>query len=279
MEGEIQNQGFQPIDIREVVRGKNPKIAKRIPGFIYKWLSKILHIEELNELMSESGHFKGIPFVIEAQKYFNISYSVTGDENIPKNKRYIFVSNHPMGGIDGVIIMKYLNEKYGPTNTLVNDFLMAVYPLKDWFLPINKLGGQARSSINMIEKLYNSDKNIMIFPAGLCSRKINGKIADLQWQKHFIQKAVQYKLDVVPIYFEGRNSNFFYNLAKLRKFLHIKFNIEMMFLVDELFKQRNKSFTLKIGKPIPFQTFDHSKKAIEWAEEVKKITYSLKETV
>jgi len=111
--------------------------------------------------------------VIEAQKYFNITYSVTGDENVPKNKRYIFVSNHPMGGIDGVIIMKHLNEKYGPTNTLVNDFIMAVYPLKDWFLPINKLGGQARSSINMIEKLYDSDKNILIFPAGLCSRKIN----------------------------------------------------------------------------------------------------------
>lgn len=277
MEGEIHKQGFQPIDIKKVVQGKNPKVAKKIPAFAYKWLSRILHLEEINNFMMKNSHLKGIDFVNELINLVNINFEISGKDNVPYTGRYFFVSNHPLGGLDGIITLKILNENFGLTNTLVNDFLMEIYPLREWFLPINKFGGQARSSIAHIEELYKSDKNVFIYPAGLCSRKINGKIVDLQWQKHFIQKAVEYKTDIVPIFFEGRNSNFFYNLARLRKFLHIKFNIEMMFLPDEMFKQLNKRFSLKIGKPIPYQTFNHSKKAIEWADEVKKITYSLKE--
>ncbi|MBN1926096.1 MAG: 1-acyl-sn-glycerol-3-phosphate acyltransferase [Prolixibacteraceae bacterium] len=276
MEGEIHKQGFQPIDIKKVVRGKNPRLAKRMPGFVYKWLSRILHLDEINSFMMENGHLRGIEFVDATINLVNISYTISGEENIPLPGRYIFAMNHPLGGLDGVIIQKFINEKIGPTITIVNDFLMELYPLKDWFLPINKVGGQARSSVLQVEELYKSDKNVLIFPAGLCSRKVKGKIVDLQWHKHFIQKAIEYKTDIIPIYFEGRNSNFFYNLAKLRKFLRIKFNIEMMFLVDELFKNRNKKFSIVIGKPIPYQSFNRSKKAIEWADEVKKTVYSLK---
>jgi len=200
-------------------------------------------------------------------------------ENIPKSGRYIFVSNHPLGGLDGVLLLKQITENFGYTRSLTNDFLMAVTPFKDWFVPINKVGGQGREALQAIDELYTSDDQILIFPAGLCSRKINGEIVDLEWQKHFIQKAVQYKIDVVPIYFEGRNSNKFYNLAKFRKLFRIKFNIEMMYLVDELFKHKDKTFSIHFGKPLSYESFNSSKKPIDWAQKVKSDVYSLKENL
>jgi putative hemolysin len=279
MEGEDQQNSFQPINIREVVSGKNPKIAKKIPGFIYNWLTRILHLKELNEFMRIHGNFKGVEFVNEGLKFLNIKYELIGTENVPKSGKFIFAGNHPLGGLDGMILMKFMNENLGLSRSISNDFLMELSPLKEWFVPINKVGTQSRSYANLVEELYKSDDQILIFPAGLCSRKIKGEICDLQWQKHFIQKAVQYKIDIIPFYFSGRNSNFFYNLAKIRKFLKIKLNIEMMFLVDELFKHQNRTFKIYFAKPIPYNTFDHTKKPIEWAEEVKKMTYKLPNTV
>lgn len=279
MEGENQQNSFQPINIREVVSGKSPKIAKKIPDFIYNWLTRILHLNELNEFMRIHGNLKGVEFVNEGLKFLNIKYELIGTENVPKSGKFIFAGNHPLGGLDGMILMKFMNENLGLSRSISNDFLMELSPLREWFVPINKVGTQTRDYANLVEELYKSDDQILIFPAGLCSRKIKGEICDLQWQKHFIQKAVQYKIDVIPFYFSGRNSNFFYNLAKIRKFLKIKLNIEMMFLVDELFKHQNRTFKIYFGKPISYNTFDHTKKPIEWAEEVKKMTYKLPITV
>jgi putative hemolysin len=279
MEGEDQQKSFQPINIREVVGGKNPKIAKKIPGFIYNWLTRILHLKELNGFMRIHGNLKGVEFVNEGLKFLNIKYELIGTENVPKSGKFIFAGNHPLGGLDGMILMKFMNENLGLSRSISNDFLMELSPLKEWFVPINKVGTQPREYANLVEELYKSNDQILIFPAGLCSRKIKGEICDLQWQKHFIQKAVQYKIDIIPFYFSGRNSNFFYNLAKIRKLLKIKLNIEMMYLVDELFKHQNRTFKIYFGKPIPYNTFDQTKKPIEWAEEVKKMTYKLPNTV
>ncbi|HNW49941.1 MAG TPA: glycerol acyltransferase [Prolixibacteraceae bacterium] len=280
MEGENQQNNFQPIDIRNIISGKNQKLARKIPGFVYRWLSKILHLKELNEIMKNYGQLKGIEFVDETLNYLNLHHELFGIENVPKDQKFIFVGNHPLGGADGGIILKILNENFGDTRCLTNDFLLGmVPPLKDWFVPINKVGTQSRDSLILVEQLYKSNDQILIFPAGLCSRKIKGKIVDLQWQKHFIQKAVEYKKDIIPIFFEGRNSNFFYNLSKIRKFFRIKLNIEMLYLVDELFKHQNKTFKIYIGKPISYRTFDHTKKPLEWASEIKKITYQLPQQV
>jgi len=279
MVGENYQQEFQPIDIREVVKSKNEKLAKKLPAFIYRWLARILHVEEMNSFMEVNGHLKGLDFINVLIEYLNIKFNITGIENIPKDSRNIFISNHPLGGLDGILLLKFLHENVGNARTLSNDFLMNITPLSQWFVPINKVGGQARGSIETVEELYRSNDQILIFPAGLCSRKINGKIVDLQWQKHFVQKSVQYKLDVVPIYFSGRNSNQFYNIAKLRKFFKIKFNIEMMFLVDELYKHKNRTFDIHFGSPIPYTTFNHSKKPIEWAQFVKETTYKLSKQI
>jgi putative hemolysin len=275
MEGENQKQRFQPIDIREIVKGKNPKAAGKIPGFIYRWLTRILHLREINEFLAESGHLQGVDFVTEVIKFLNIKYEIKGIENVPTNGRYMFASNHPLGGLDGIILLKYLNDHFGNTRTLANDFLMNIKPLSEFFIPINKVGGQARESIKKVEELYTSGSQILMFPAGLCSRRIKGKIVDLEWQKHFISKSVQHKIDIVPVFFNGRNTNRFYILAKIRKALRIKLNIEMMFLSDEMFRHRNKTFSIYFGKPISYQTFDRSKSTSEWASELKHQTYLL----
>ncbi|MBN2806445.1 MAG: 1-acyl-sn-glycerol-3-phosphate acyltransferase [Prolixibacteraceae bacterium] len=279
MAEEEKGQAFQPINIREVVAGKNKKLARRLPGFVYRWLERILHLEEMNEFLRQFGHLKKLEFTNEVIRYLNIQFKIEGFDQLPENGRFMFVSNHPLGGLDGVLLLKLLNEKFGTTRSLTNDFLMALTPLNDWFVPINKVGGQGREALKAIEDLYESDDQIMIFPAGLCSRKINGKIVDLEWQKHFIQKAVQHKIDVVPIYFAGRNSNFFYQLANFRKLFKIKFNIEMMYLVDELYKHKNKKFMIRFGEPIPYQTFDRSRKPIEWAAYVKDKVYFMGKTI
>ena len=114
-----------------------------------------------------------------------------------------------------------------------------------------------------------------MFPAGLCSRKINGVIRDLPWKKTFISKSVETHRDVVPIHFSGQNSNFFYNLANVCKALGIKFNIAMLFLVDEMYKNVHKSFDVHIGKPIPWETFDKSRTPAQWAQYVQDIVYQL----
>jgi 1-acyl-sn-glycerol-3-phosphate acyltransferase len=279
MEVEVEPKRFQPIDIREVVKGKSPKIAGKVPGFIYNWLTSILHLKEINAFMELHGHLKGVDFVNEGIKFLNIQFEIIGTENLPDSGKYIVVGNHPLGGLDGMIILKFMNEKLGFSRSISNDFLLEITPLKDWFVPINKVGTQTRDYANLVDELYKSDDQILIFPAGLCSRKINGKIVDLTWQKHFIQKAIQHKIDIIPFFFGGRNSNRFYNLANIRKFLRIHFNIEMMFLADEMFKHRNKTFRIYFGKPIPYTTFNHTKKPIEWAEEVKKRTYELPHTL
>jgi len=272
---EEKDQAFQPINIREVVAGKNKIVARRIPGFVYKWLERILHLEEVNLFLGKFGHLKGLEFTNEVIKYLNIKFELKGFDDLPKDGRFMFVSNHPLGGLDGVLLLKLMNERFGTTRSLTNDFLMAVTPLNEWFVPINKVGGQGRESIQAIEDLYESKDQILIFPAGLCSRKIKGKIVDLEWQKHFIQKAVQYHIDVVPIFFGGNNSNQFYNIAKIRKFFKIKFNIEMMFLVDEMYKHKNKTFKIQFGTPIPYQTFNRSMRPIDWANHVKEKVYQL----
>jgi putative hemolysin len=117
---------------------------------------------------------------------------------------------------------------------------------------------------------------MLYFPAGLCSRLIKGEITDLEWKKNFIKQARKYNRDIVPIYFSGQNSKFFYRLAKIRKAIGIKFNIEMIFLPDEMFRQKNSIFDVIIGKPIPISSIDNTKNLQQWCEEIREKCYELK---
>ena len=191
-------------------------------------------------------------------------------------KLYTFVSNHPLGGADGVALGAMIGRHYDSNfRYLVNDILMTLPGLAPLCIPINKTGNQSRSFPAMVEAGFQSEHHILMFPAGLCSRKINGQIHDLPWKKTFITKSVETHRDVVPIHFGGQNSNFFYHLANICKALHVKFNVAMLFLVDEMYKNVHKTFRVAIGKPIPWQTFDKSKTPMEWAKFVEDKVYEL----
>ena len=264
------------IDIDKVLREKAPKYYKYIPGFVVSYLKRIVHQEELNVFLRDSKDKVGVDFLKACLEFLDANIVVKGEENLPTEGLYTFVSNHPLGGQDGVALGYILGSFYnGKVKYMVNDLLMNLQGLAPLCIPINKTGKQAKDFPRMVEAGFASNDQLIMFPAGLCSRRQNGVIRDLDWKKTFIVKSVQTHRDVVPIHFEGRNSNFFYNLANICKFLGIKVNIAMLYLADEMLKNRHKTFTVTIGKPISWQTFDKSKTPTEWAAYVKDIVYKL----
>ena len=270
-------EGITQIDIKQVLRQKAPSAARKIPGFMVDYLIRTVHQEELNDILRRYHDKDGVAFMQELIGYFDLNLELVNEENIPAEGRYIFASNHPLGGLDGICLSAIIGGRFdGKIRYLVNDLLLYLSNLRSIFVPINKHGAQGKKNAELIEKAYASDNQIITFPAGLCSRKQNGKIQDTEWKKSFIQKAVEYRRDIVPVFFEGRNSNFFYRLANMRKALGIKMNYEMIYLPDEMFKSKHKTYSIHFGKPIPWQTFDSSRKSAEWAEWVKEIVYNLK---
>lgn len=270
-------EGITQIDIKQVLRQKAPSVARKIPGFMVDYLIRTVHQDELNEILRRYHDKDGVAFMQELIGYFDLNLELVNEENIPAEGRYIFASNHPLGGLDGICLSAIIGGRFdGKIRYLVNDLLLYLSNLRSIFVPINKHGAQGKKNAELIEKAYASDNQIITFPAGLCSRKQNGKIQDTEWKKSFIQKAVEYRRDIVPVFFEGRNSNFFYRLANMRKALGIKMNYEMIYLPDEMFKSKHKTYSIHFRKPIPWQTFDSSRKPAEWAEWVKEIVYNLK---
>lgn len=272
---EIITNTFKPINIRQIFIEKNPSLAKIMPGFVFRIIHRILHIDFINDFMLRNGHLSGNSFVDQAVNEFNVKEHVYGYDNIPESGRFIFASNHPLGGFDSLLLMKYVHKKLGNLKFLSNDVLMGIPSLSYMFIPVNKHGNNSREVALTLEDAYKSDDQILIFPSGLASRKIKGKIVDLEWKKHFITKAVQHKRDIIPVFIGGRNSDFFYRLANFRKFIRLKWNIEMFFLPDELMKHRNSDIPVYFGKPIPYKTFDKSKTHQEWAEWVKELVYKI----
>lgn len=266
----------KPVYIEQLFKSKNPGLARMIPGFVYSFLKRVICQDQINDFIDKYGDRKGLDFADSMLEYLEVSFHIVGEENLPDpSRRYIFASNHPLGGPDGVILISFLGRKYSNLKFPVNDLLMNLKNLNNIFLPVNKHGGLAREAAADIEKAYASDCQVIMFPAGMVSRRNHGKIQDPQWQKNFITKAIQHRRDIVPIFVEGKNSDFFYRLANFRKAIRLNVNLEMMYLPKETFKKKGQTFTIKIGKPIPWETFDKSKKPIEWAEEVKQIVYHL----
>jgi len=269
------------IDLKQILRAKAPQQAKKIPGFLISLLSRIICRDGLNDFLRVNNNATGVDFMKNAVKYFEIDLKLKGEENIPPfSEKAVFVANHPLGGLDGICLSAVLGEKYNEQiKYLVNDLLYFIEPLKSIFVPINKHGSQAKGGARSINEAFHSENQIITFPAGICSRKIKGKIRDVDWKKMFIVKAVEYKRNVVPVYFEARNTAFFYTIANIRKALKIKFNLEMLLLPSEMFKSKGSSFTIYFGKPIPWQTFDSSKSPRAWSEIVKEEVYQLKNKV
>lgn len=272
---EAEKQEIQQIDIEKVIASKNEKLAKRLPKFILNYIKKILHQDDINTFLRQEGHKTGAAFIDALFSYYKYSYETVGLEEIDTNKKYIFASNHPIGGLDGISLIHATHKKFGDVKFLVNDILMNLVNIQNFFIPINKHGNLSRDVAKAMDETFQSDTQILIFPAGLASRKIKGKIVDLEWQKNFIVKAKQYKRDVIPVHIDGRISNFFYNLANFRKFFGIKANLEMFFLPHESITIKKRHITLTFGKPIPHESFDNSLTPKQWAAKVRAMVYDL----
>jgi putative hemolysin len=250
-------------------------MAKLIPGAIYRYLEKIARQKDVNDFLAQYGDRYGLDFVKAAISDFNVKVTTLGEENLPAEGRYIIASNHPLGGFDGLLIMDAISRHYNDFRFLVNDILMNITNLHPVFIPVNKHGRQDPEAAAEMDRVFRSGMQVLTFPAGLVSRKFGNTIMDLVWKKNFISKAIQYQRDIIPVYVKGENSRFFYRLYKFRKFLRIKANIEMLYLVDETWKHKNKSFTITFGKPVSYTVFDKSKSHIEWAKWVKEQCYAL----
>ncbi len=275
-EGKVINDGIQLIEVDKVLKAKAGRFSAFIPGLLVRYLKRIVHQDEMNKALLEIGDIKGLEFVKAVLiDRFGLEIEVVNPENIPVGGRYIVAANHPLGGFDGMALMHVIGQVRQDMRFLSNDILMELKALNDLFVPINKHGRNRADVVRILESYLAGDQMLMIFPAGLVSRRQGKIIRDLEWKKTFITKAVQHKRDVVPVYIEGRNSNFFYNLARWRKRLRIGFNIEMLYLPDEMFRQKNKKLRIVFGKPVPYITFTkkHSHKA--WAQIVKDFVYGL----
>jgi 1-acyl-sn-glycerol-3-phosphate acyltransferase len=270
---ETMSQTPLKIDVKQVIAAKSPSLAKKLPRFVINRIKKLVHQDEINEILALYADYEGVEFATHALAHLGITYTPHGMDKIDPSGRYIFVSNHPLGGLDGSVLIALIGKIFPDIKFVVNDFLMHVKPFESLFIPVNKVGKMSREYAQMINDTYSSESQILYFPAGLCSRKIKGKITDTQWQTNFLKKAVAHKRDIVPIFFSGRNSNFFYTLAKIRKFLGIKFNIEMLFLPHELFKQKNSSFEIWFGDPIPIGSITPDKSLREWTDIIREKAY------
>ncbi len=266
------------IDLDLILQGKMGSKAKWVPRPLVWWLKRIIHQDEVNKYLWESRHLTGTEWLEECVRYLDATLDIIGEENLPAKddgRLYTFVSNHPLGGEDGVALGAIIGRHYdGAFRYLVNDLLMNLPGLAPLCIPINKTGKQNRDFPKMVEAGFQSNNHMLMFPAGLCSRRKNGIVKDIPWKKTFISKSVEYQRDVVPIHFGGQNSSFFYRLANFSDH-YLPFNLAMLFLVDEMYKNVHKTFRISIGKPIPWQTFDKSKTPMEWAQIVKEQVYKL----
>ncbi|MFT4602219.1 MAG: putative hemolysin [Arenicella sp.] len=265
------------IDIKRLIVSKKPKLAKWIPGFIIRYLKRTLHEDDVNETLRINKGVTAIPFSDHVVKKFRMKVIFHGEENIPKEGGVILAANHPLGGMDAMAMVTEFKHHRTDFKFVVNDILMNLENLKDMFVGVNKHGTNTKDSLKVLNDLFASEQAVFVFPAGLVSRKKKGKLRDLEWKKTFVTRARKFEREVIPVFIDGELSKFFYRLANFRTKIGIKANVEMLYLVNELYKQTDKELHITFGKPIPHTTFDKSKRDIEWAQWIKDKVYELKQ--
>jgi len=244
-----------------------------MPHFVFRLIGRIVHQDEINAFLAENGDVSGIEFFEKVAEHFQVKVSFYGIENLPEDPRVIVASNHPFGGIEGIMMTKFLCNYYGDVRVPSNDILMSIKNFKPLFIPINKHGSNSKIAAKIMDESLDSTIPFMIYPAGLVSRKNKGVLKDLEWKKTFIAKSIQYNRPIVPTFVEGHNTRLFYIVAGIRKFLRMKANIEMFLLPHELFKAQNKEFKIYFTPAVPAEFFDKRFKPAEWAEKMREYVY------
>ena len=262
------------IDVDKIFAEKAPGLKKWLPKFIMRWLKRKLHEDEINKIMFDLKDARGVEFNNMGLDKLGAKIIGINSHHIPKQGGIILAANHPLGGLDGMAFVKTIAEVRPDIHFVVNDVLKNLKNYGDVFIGINKIKTTSSNSLRTIESVLSSDDAVGFFPAGLVSRKQNGEIIDLDWKKSFVTQAIDHKRLIVPVFIEGRNSNFFYNFANLRKRLGIKANLEMLFLPDEMFKQRDQTIKVHFSKPFDPSILSKDKTHKNWADLIKKFIYS-----
>lgn len=261
------------INIGEILEAKT---GKKLPRPLVYLLERLIHQKSLNTFLKDNNNKEGLALLDAFLEKQNIELNWINEKKLPQNGRCIFVCNHPLGAIDGIGIASLLSHKYSDVRYLVNDILCNVTPLRKIFLPINTLGSQKKENISKLKEAMLSNLPICSFPAGYCSRIIDGKIRDRAWQKSFVTQAIEYDRDIVPLYFDGRNSRHFYIIESIRKQLKIKIDLGSALLPDEMFRAKNKTFNVIVGDRISHKRLkDCGRKPIEIAQDIRKSVYKL----
>ena len=261
------------LDLNEIL---GPKMSAKLPGFVKRFFARRLHIKQINDCIMKAEHYAGAGFFDEALDYVGITYKVRGEENIDLSKKYLFACNHPLGGPEALIIGSIFRKIYGDGFMVPsNQILYNMKPLQEFFVPVSVGGRQGREIAERIAGMFESDRQVLVFPAGLCAKSIKGVVTEMPWKKMFISQARKYQRDVVPVHISGHNSKWYFFLSWLSRTLKLKFNLGMIYLVDELFKQRGNEFVITFGKPIEYDRFDKTKTDLQWADEVKNIVKNL----
>ena len=267
-------QEKQHIHIGEIVQRLS---GRKLPQPLIRLLECLIHQDEINDILNRYGHLEGVDFMTALVGYFHVDIGWNGADRLPADKRCLFVSNHPLGGLDGICLSYLIGSHYGSdVRYIVNDILFHLHPLRQIFVPVNTRGRQKRESINRLQEAFESDLPVITFPAGFCSRLIDGKVQDTPWKKSFVRQAYTYKRDIVPLFFEGLNSKRFYRIELFRQLLGLKFNIGTALLPDEMFRSKGRSFRVFVGQPIPWHNLSSDPKdATDQAVYIRSRVYDL----
>lgn len=256
------------LDMDEIL---GAKMSAKLPGFVKRFLKNRLHLDQINDCIMKAEHYAGAGFFDEALDYIGITYKIRGEENLDLSKKYIFACNHPLGGPEALIIGSVFKRIYGDGFKVpANQILYNMKPLQEFFVPVKvQSGRQNRDIADRFAQMFESDCQVLVFPAGLCARTIKGVITEMPWKKMFITQARKYERDVVPVHISGHNSKWYFFLSWLSRTLKLKMNIGMLFLVDELFNKAGEEFVITFGKPLPYASFDGTRTDMQWADFVK----------
>jgi putative hemolysin len=266
------------ISVASILHSKSPRFARLLPRGVVRWLSRTIHEDELNHILTNFDQGDPMEFLRRFFAHVGVSYETVGLSELPRDGRYIFASNHPFGGMDGMMLAERIGTHFGDVRVIVNDLLMYLDPLKGIFVPVNKSGAQRASYAEAFGAAFAGSAPVLTFPAGLCSRcGADGVVADVEWRPNFVKRAAQTGRLIVPVYVEGRLSKRFYTWARWRKRLGVKVNVEQIFLPDEMFRQRGGHFRLIFGSPVSVEELRAAdgSSLLAQAAEVRRLSYAL----
>ncbi|MFC5682269.1 GNAT family N-acyltransferase [Flavobacterium sp. MAHUQ-51] len=265
------------VTAKEVAKAINVEKYGVLGTFSGWLLMKVLKISTLNKVYNRNKHLKEIDFLNGIVDDLQIKFEIPEEDykRLPKDGAYITISNHPLGGIDGILLLKLMLEKEPNFKIIANFLLHRIEPLKQYIMPVNPFENHKdkKSSVLGIKETLrhlSDGKPLGMFPAGEVSSYKDGQlIVDKPWEEGAIKVIRKAQVPVVPIYFHAKNSNLFYLLSK------ISGTLRTAKLPSELFSQKNRVIKVRIGKPISVAEQNEYENIDAYSEFLRKKTYML----